>query len=166
MPAYRSLALSAVAAALVLSDTRAAFSTAEAPPIRWTDETPGAMVENAVARATAPGATPRAELAALATVAALSDRADWGVAQKAAERIGAAGDAEMRGEAALMARSLAGDKGSESAAREDARLGVVDALAVLGPFRDTGGGLDAHDGPEATGGAFADVRARYSWGSY
>ena len=58
-----------------------------------------------------------------------------------------------------MARSLSGDEGSEVAAREDAKLGVVDALALLGPFRDTGGGLDAHDGPEATG---ERVRRRHS----
>jgi Transglutaminase-like superfamily len=166
LAAYRSLAISAVAAALVLSDTHAAFSTTEAPPIRWTDETPDAMVEDAVARATAPNAAPRAKLAALATVASLSDRAAWGVARKAAERIGATGDADVRGEAALMVRSLSGDEGSEVAAREDAKLGVVDAVALLGPFRDTGGGLDAHDGPEATAGAFADGKARYSWGSY
>ncbi len=162
----RSIALSAVAAALVLSDTRAALSTTAAPPVRWTEETPGAMVEDAVSRATAPNATVRAQLAALATVETLADRADWGVSQKAAERIGTAGDADVRVEAALLARSLSGDEGSEVASREDAKLGVVDAVALLGPFRDTGGGLDAHDGPEASAGGFADVRARYSWGSY
>ena len=151
MPVYRSLALSAVAAALVLSDTRAAFSTAQAPPVRWTDETPDAMVEDAVGRATATDATPRAQLAALATVAALSDRAGWGVARKAAERIGAVGQADVRGEAALLVRSLSGEEGSEGAAREEAKLGVVQAVGLLGPFRDTGGGLDAHDGPEAPG---------------
>ena len=166
MPVYRSLALSAVAAALVLSDTRAAFSTAQAPPVRWTDETPDAMVEDAVGRATATDATPRAQLAALATVAALSDRAGWGVARKAAERIGAVGQADVRGEAALLVRSLSGEEGSEGAAREEAKLGVVQAVGLLGPFRDTGGGLDAHDGPEAPGASFADGRARYSWGSY
>ncbi len=166
MPVYRSLALSAVAAALVLSDTRAAFSTAPAPALRWTDETPDSMVEDAAVRGTSPNAGARAQLAALATVEALSDRASWGVPQKAAERIGTTGDADVRGEAALLARSLSGDEGSEASAEEDAKLGVVDALAILGPFRDTGGGLDAHDGPEAPGSTFADGRARYSWGSY
>jgi hypothetical protein len=166
LPAYRSLALSAVAAALVLSDTRPAFSTAPAPPGRWTDETPDAMVEDAAARGTAPGAGARSQLAALATLEALSDRASWGAAQRAAERIAATGEADVRGEAALLARGLSGDAGSENSAREDAKLGVVDALALLGPFRDTGGGLDARDGPEAAGGSFADGHARYSWGSY
>jgi Transglutaminase-like superfamily len=162
----RTLALSAVALAVIVSDTRAAFSTAEAPPVRWTDETPDAMVENAVVRATAPKASARTQLAALTTINALTDRADWGVAEKGFEQIAAAADAEVKGEAALLARPLAGDQGSDGAAREDARLGVVGTVAVLGPFRDTGGGLDAHDGPEATPGGFADTRARYSWGAY
>jgi hypothetical protein len=166
LPAYRSLALSAVSAALVLSDTRAAFSTAAAPILRWTDETPGAMVEDAVARGTASNAGARAQLAALAVVESLADRADWGVARKAAERIGAASDGELRSEAALVARSLAGEDGSDAAALEDEKLGVVDALTLLGPFRDTGGGLDAHDGPEAAGASFADGHARYAWGAY
>jgi hypothetical protein len=159
-------ALAAAATVLVLSDTRAAFSTAEAPPARWTDETPNAMTADAVARATATGAPERAQLAALATVAALSDRADWGVAQKAFESIAATGTPDVRGEASLLAREVAGDQGSESADREDSRLGVIDALAVLGPFRDTGGGLDAHDGPESGPGTFGDPHTRYSWGSY
>jgi hypothetical protein len=162
----RTLALSAVALAVIVSDTRAAFSTPETPLVRWTDETPDAMVENAVVRATAPKATTRAQLAALTTVNALTDRAGWGVAQKGFEQIAAAADADVRAEAALLERPLAGDQGSDGAAREDARLGVVGSLAILGPFRDTGGGLDAHDGPEATPGAFADTRARYSWGAY
>jgi hypothetical protein len=166
LPSSRSLALSAVAAALVLSDTRAALSTTAAPPVRWTEETPAAMVEDAVARATAPSASARAELAGLATIETLADRADWGVAQKAAERVGGTGDADVRGEAALLARSLAGSDDTEAAARDSAKLGVVDALALLGPFRDTGGGLDAHDGPEESPGGFGDARARYSWGAY
>jgi hypothetical protein len=119
-----------------------------------------------VARATAPKATERAQLAALATVEALADRADWGVAQKAAAQIGAAAGPEIKGEAALLGRALAGDEGTEAAGREDDRLGVVGALTVLGPFRDTGGGLDAHDGPEANASGFVDTRARYSWGAY
>ena len=36
---------------------------------------------------------------------------------------------------------------------------------MLGPFRDTGGGLAAKDGPEAHGASFADMHARYSWGT-
>jgi hypothetical protein len=124
------------------------------------------MVDDAVLRATAPGASQRAQLAAIAVVASLSERAREGHAQKALEQIGAASDADVRGEASLLARTRAGNEGTDDGAREDERLGVVDGLALLGPFRDTGGGLDAHDGPEATPGAFADLKARYAWGAY
>ena len=71
--------------------------------------------------------------------------------------------ADVRDQAALLARMVASDEGTDDGARADAKLGVVDALAILGPFRDTGGGLDAHDGPEA--GDFGDVGASYSWGT-
>jgi hypothetical protein len=169
--AVPTLALSAASLAFVLSDTRAALSTNalstnQAPPVRWTDETPDTMVDDAVARATSPGASQRAQLAAIATIASLSQRAQEGHAQKALAQIGAAADADVRGEAALLARTRAGNEGTDDGAHEDEQLGVVDGLAVLGPFRDTGGGLDAHDGPEATAGAFADLHARYSWGAY
>ncbi len=165
-PKLAKFALAAAGIVLVLSDTRAAFSTAEAPPARWTDETPNAMVADAVARATAPGASERSQLAAIATVVALGDRADWGTAQAAVERIASAAGPEVRGEALLLARALAGDPGTEATDRASVQEGVVDALAILGPFRDTGGGLDAHDGPEGAAGGFSDVKARYSWGAY
>ncbi len=166
MVVLRALALSAMAVALTLADTRAAFSTPEAAPIRWTDETPDAMIEDAVLRAVAPKATPRAQLAALATMAALADRAQDGSAEKGFERVAAEASVDVRGEAALLARMAAADEGTEAGARADEKLGVVSSLAILGPFRDTGGGLDAHDGPEADGHSLGDGRARYSWGAY
>src|SRR5262249_51689557 len=45
--------------------------------------------------------------------------------------------------------------------------GILTDVSVLGPFRDTGGGLDAHDGPEAkkTAAAFGDPHESYSWGT-
>jgi hypothetical protein len=162
----RALALSAMAVALILADTRAALSTPEVAPVRWTDETPDAMIEAAVLRASAPNATPRAQLAALATIAALADRAQEGAALRAFERVAMSAGVDVRGEAALFARMAAADEGTEAGARADEALGVVDALAVLGPFRDTGGGLDAHDGPEADGHSLIDGHARYSWGAY
>ena len=42
---------------------------------------------------------------------------------------------------------------------------MIAPLAVLGPFRDTGGGLNLADGPEADATPF-DPAARYSWGSF
>ncbi len=163
-----------MAVALTLADTRTALSTPSLSPagtvpapVRWTDETPDAMVEDAVLRAVAPGASPRAQLAALATIAALADRAQDGAAQKAFDRVATAtANVDVRGEAALFARMTAADEGTPAGAQADEALGVVDALAILGPFRDTGGGLDAHDGPEAEGQSLGDGRARYSWGAY
>ena len=166
MVVIRALALSAMAVALTLADSRAALSTLEPAPVRWTDETPDAMVEDAVLRASAPNVTPRAQIAALATVAALADRAQQGAAQKAFERVAALARPDVRGEAALFARMAATDEGTDAGARADEALGVVDALSILGPFRDTGGGLDARDGPEAQGHSLRDGRARYSWGAY
>jgi len=125
------------------------------------------MLDDAAERAVAPGAQEHARLAALATIARLAERWDQGHARTAFERVatdaGRAGD-DVSDQAAVLARMVAADEGTEQGAREDRKLGVVDALAILGPFRDTGGGLDARDGPEA--GSFGDVRARYSWGSY
>ena len=135
MVVIRALALSAMAVALILADTRAAFSTLEAAPVRWTDDTPDAMIEDAVVRAVAPKATPSAQLAALANIAALAERAQEGAAQKAFERIAAATGAgvDVRGEASLFARMTAADEGTDAGAQADEKLGVVDALAILGP---------------------------------
>src|SRR5262249_46524438 len=45
-------------------------------------------------------------------------------------------------------------------------LGLVKSFAILGPFQDTGGGLERKEGPEAPGESFSDMQARYSWGVY
>ncbi len=133
------------------------------------------MIDDAMARALAPAATPlapaateRAQLASLATIAALADHARSGDAQGAFEHLAGTSSLgpEVRGDAALLARMIAADDGTDAGAARDEALGVVDALSILGPFRDTGGGLDAHDGPEATSHGFADAHVRYSWGSY
>jgi hypothetical protein len=126
------------------------------------------MIDDALARALASKAPQHAQLAALSTIAALSDRATDGHAAQAFQRVAsdASVSTDVRAEAALLARMVASDEGTEAGIRADEKLGIVTELAILGPFRDTGGGLDAHDGPEASGGAFGDARARYSWGSY
>jgi hypothetical protein len=158
--------------AAVVGDAASARSATPAKPaaakLRWTDETPDAMIDDAAARAIDPGSPPGLALAALAVVDALSDRAAHGHAKTALERVVSdAGAARgVRDQAALLARASADDEGTDSGARADEALGVVDALSILGPFRDTGGGLEAHDGPEAPGMSFHDPRARYSWGAY
>jgi len=163
----RSFGLPAVAIASLLAAAPPARSAPAATPVRWTDATPDAMVDDAAARALAPDAAEHARMAALAVLAELSDRAAEGHARGALERIAKATDvaAEVRAEAGLLARMLADGEGTEAGAKADHALGVVDALSVLGPFRDTGGGLDAHDGPEAGAAPFAPGE-RYSWGSY
>ncbi len=143
-----------------------------AAPLRWTDETPDPMIDRAVERATrcTDCTVERADgdaLAAIVTTFALANRAAWGHARQAIDGIGAAPtvSAEVRAEAALAARALAEDEGTDAGIDADRKLGVVTDLALLGPFRDTGGGLAAKDGPEAAGASFPDMHARYSWGT-
>jgi len=169
VPPRRSVVLCALALTGLLADGTRAHSAPPPPVIRWTDATLDAMIDDATERALAPGAPEHARLAALATIAELASRWDQTHARRAFERIAAdtarAGD-EVHDQAAVLARAVAADEGTEEGARLDRQVGVVDALAILGPFRDTGGGMMAHDGPEAAGGAFGDTHARYSWGSY
>ena len=169
------IAIGAVALTLTLAGdhARVAAAAPDAPVApaahaRWSDESPDAMIEDAAARALAPRASTRGQIAALATMGALADRADDGHARGGFDRLAGQSTlpADVRAESALLARSLAPDEGTEGARQVDAKLGMIDALALLGPFRDTGGGLDAHDGPEASGATFGDLHARYSWGSY
>jgi hypothetical protein len=138
------------------------------PPVTWIDETPNAMLDDAAARALASDTPLHGQLAALAIMGTLARQADAGRAEAALEQLvaGPKMGTDVRGQAALLARMLASDSGSESGGLADAKLGVLRDVAILGPFRDTGGGLDAHDGPEAAGGSFADLGARYSWGTY
>ncbi len=134
---------------------------------RWTAETPDAMVAFAKARALTAHAPEADVVASIATLLELGDRAKFGAVGDALSQI-AASDAvskELRGEAALAAASLAPDDLDKRAAGARS-LGVLSNLAILGPFRDTGGGLTAKDGPEAKGASFADTQARYSWGAF
>src|SRR5258708_17152294 len=126
------------------------------------------MIDDAAARAIGSGSPEAVSLAALAVIDALPDRATYGRAAAALERVAAAAgpSADVRDQARLLARTMAADEGTDAGARADEALGVLGAVAVLGPFRDTGGGLAAHDGPEAPGASLRDTKARYAWGSY
>jgi tetratricopeptide (TPR) repeat protein len=134
-------------------------------PLRWTDETPDAMVVDAAARATLPGAPEGDVLAAALVIRALDPRAENGRAEQALHAIARKVTGPVAGDIALLARSLADDEGSAAGTLADRSLGVITDLAILGPFRDTGGGLDLHEGPEAGGGSFADASTRYAWGT-
>lgn len=151
--------------ALTLSAAPAARSKSVST-VRWTDVTPDMMVDDARWRAGWTNRTEHGQLAALAALSTLAANASNDKARGALADLGQRlGDAEPRVEAALLARTLAADEGTEAGQRADHALGVVEALSVLGPFRDTGGGLDAHDGPEAEKPPF-DAAARYAWGTY
>jgi hypothetical protein len=135
--------------------------------MRWTDVTPDAMIDDARTRAAGPDRTEHGRMAALATITALASRATNDRAREALGGLASslADSPDVKAEAALLARMLSPDEGTEPGARADHALGVVEALSVLGPFRDTGGGLDAHDGPEGDRAPF-DSAGRYAWGSY
>ncbi len=134
---------------------------------RWTEATPDAMIDAQKARALGGKATERDALAAIATIGALESRAAYGKARQALEEIGEATalPLDVREEAKLAARALAADAGAASGVSADRARGLVTGLALLGPFRDTGGGLAAKEGPEGPGGALSDTKASYSWGT-
>jgi hypothetical protein len=138
-------------------------------PGRFTAETPDALVETQKRRALAPKASEADAVAALTVIATLSDRTSNGVAERALGEIAAASSlsAEVRGEAAALARTLAADEGTASGVEKARGVGIVPDVSVLGPFRDTGGGLEAHDGPEQakSAAAFGDPKTFYSWGT-
>jgi hypothetical protein len=137
--------------------------TAPQAPVHRTDGTPDAMIDDA--KALALSGTESDAVAAIATLLHLDGRAEYGRAGKALDEIAksTSRSAELRSEAALASRSIAADEGADSGLAADRALGVATDLVVLGPFRDTGGGLDAKDGPEAA--TFNDLRARFAWGT-
>jgi hypothetical protein len=135
---------------------------------RFTAETPDGLVDAQKRRALSTKATDADVLASLSLIATVSDRATSGVAERALAEIAAAAsvNAELRGEAAALARSLASDEGSVAGTEKARGVGILTEVSVLGPFRDTGGGLEAHDGPEQSKSpAFGDPKTFYSWGT-
>ncbi len=170
MHRIRRIALASLVVASAASAAPLPKDAANARPalaeLRWTDETPDAMIEDAKARATAKGVREADVLAAAVEIDSLAGRALYDHARTALEEIAAASPLkDVTEEVRSLARAMAADEGTDRGKASDAKLGVVSDLAILGPFRDTGGGLDAKDGPEAKGASFADASARYSWGT-
>lgn len=126
------------------------------PPGPWVDSTPDLMIQSAAKRKT---------LGSIATIAELSDRAVYGTGSNALGTIANAKDVtqDVRDEAGLVLRMMSPDLGLAAGEPKDHALGVISHLAVLGPFRDTGGGLMKKEGPET--GAFTDMKARFPWGT-
>jgi hypothetical protein len=150
---------------------RASQERATAPvartALRFTGETPEATIDAQTKRALAPKATESAALAALAVITELAHDAPPGVGERALAAIAGGHDVseDAKQDAALLARAVAADDGTRAGVAKARALGILTDVAVLGPFRDTGGGLDAHDGPEAKGATFWDPKATYSWGT-
>jgi hypothetical protein len=168
LPPATALGAYALALPLLVISTQGVGRATAKTAVTWVDETPNAMVDDAAARVVAADSPLHGQLASLAVMAALARQADDGRVQAAFEQVAASAKVrdDVRAQAALLGRMLATDSGTEAGGLADAKLGVVRDLAILGPFRDTGGGLDAHDGPEAASASFADLGARYSWGTY
>jgi tetratricopeptide (TPR) repeat protein len=153
--------------ALALLGAGAAAPSALARPgdARWLASTPDAMIERAARASTL---APEDALARVLFIASLAPEATAGRARAALEALG-----NGHGAAAEQARWLARALAPESATSDrdetalavagDTELGVVRALAVLGPFEDTGGGLAKREGVERD--AFDFRTADASWGA-
>jgi hypothetical protein len=98
-------------------------------------------------------------IGAIMAIPQIADDARAGAARAALERIAKALSAdkkpearELAGEAATLARAIAPDAGAKSSRPEDAKLGLVSAWRLAGPFKDmTGKGLKMAEGPEIGG---------------
>ncbi|MBX3209914.1 MAG: hypothetical protein KF764_33095 [Labilithrix sp.] len=155
-------------ASIARGQARGAAATPERGA-RYTGETPDATIDAQKKRALA-ASSDAERLAALGVIASVSERATHGAARDATREVIAAlpPTSEVRGEAAALARTYEANEGTVAGASSArAEAGVVTAVSVLGPFRDTGGGLDAHDGPEEkkSAAAFGEPKELYSWGS-
>lgn len=161
--------LGLVAAVAVFADTPRAQPAAPAAPApgRLVGRTSDDTLRLAKERAQRPGTSETERLAALAVIARVSGSADFRATEAAFAAIAADASvpAEVRDEAGLLARQAAVDDGATPGIEKARALGVITDLAVLGPFRDAGGGLEAKDGPEAKGAIFTDLRASHSWGA-
>ncbi len=162
--------LSNVAIGVVAVGVSLSSSTSRGAPaavVRYTDVTPDAMIDAAKARALTAGAQDHAVLGAIATIVSLSERATDGASEKALAAIAAQASIaqEVRDEAALTKRAMSPDEGETAGIAADVALGVLTHTAILGPFRDTGGGLVRKEGPEAKGAAPFDPKEDDSWGT-
>ncbi len=131
---------------------------------RFTARVPDVMLDAQKARAQSRDEA--SALAAIATVEHLTDTTSQGLAERALLEVSRAQSlAELRTEAALAARRLSAEEGTQAALAPARALGVLTDMVVVGPFRDTGGGVGTQEGPEKDPG-FGVPRGSYSWGVY
>jgi hypothetical protein len=151
--------------------TEPAKSSDEDLSMRWTGATPDDTIDLALRRAKGGGVDAVAGL--LVAAAMHSDVAPERV-PKAFADIGR-GASFVADDARWLARLIgprppgkpwAGLAKSAPDAPLD-RDGLVENLAILGPFQDTGGGgVNRREGPEAPGQLWGDAAADYSWGAF
>ena len=147
----------------VVTAARTAQAAASAMPsgVRFTARAPDAMVNGQKVRALA-GDEAQA-LAAVATLEHLSETSTQGNAERALiEVYKASGNVEVKHEAALAVRRLSAEEGTAAAYPKAHALGLLTDVVVAGPFRDTGGGIDAHEGPEKEK-DFGYPKSSWSW---
>jgi len=163
----RSSRIAIATIALAAAVGSSTSSEAAQANVRYTDVTPDGMIEAAKQRAVQTGATEHAALGAIATIASLSERGTDGAADKAlAAIVGTQAIAQdVRDEASLIKRALSNDEGEPAGVQADGALGVLTHVAILGPFRDTGGGLTRKEGPEQKGATAFDQKEDDSWGT-
>jgi len=159
-----------VVAALALAAAISSSVSRGAPrahvDVRYTDVTPDGMIDAAKLRAMAQGAPDHQVAGAIATIVSLADRATDGASEKALDTIATSGvSADAREQAALARRAMSSDEGEAAGIAADAALGMLTHIAILGPFRDTGGGLLRKEGPEAKGVIAFDPKEDDSWGT-
>ncbi|MFO0643542.1 MAG: transglutaminase domain-containing protein [Polyangiaceae bacterium] len=139
-------------------------SLAATSGVRLTARAPDAMVAGQKARALA--GNEAEALAALATLEHLSETSTSGTSERAlAEVYKGSSNVEVKYEAALAARRLSAEEGTDAAYPKAHALGLLTDVVVVGPFRDTGGGLDTKEGPEKDK-DFGYPKGSYSWGVY
>lgn len=141
-----------------------AATTSPAAGPRLTARAPDAML--AAQKARASGADEASALAAMATLEHLADTTTAGLSERAlAELAKSHPSAELRAEAALAVRRLSAEEGTAAALGPARTLGLLTDLVVVGPFRDTGGGLLTREGPEKQK-DFGFPGGSYSWGVF
>jgi len=127
------------------------------PEDQWVGATADDTIATLERRATKEGLAGQAmAIGPILAIPALADSAKAGAARAALERISKAllagktkESRDLGREAWLLARGISPDVGLPSAKVEEAKLGLVPAWRVVGPFKDTGGtGLDRAEGPE------------------
>jgi len=131
---------------------------------RLTARAPDAMLAAQKARASSPDEA--SALAAMATIEHLADTTTAGLAERTLGDLAKSHpSAELRAEAALAVRRLSAEEGTAAALAPAHALGVLTNLVVVGPFRDTGGGVLTREGPEKQK-DFGFPSGRYSWGVF